>query len=141
MNATLLYRIASVLLVLFAAGHTFGFLKFNPPTAEGQAVRDGMNSVRFQVRGGTYTYGGFYKGFGLYATTYLLFAAFLAWHLGTLAGSHPEAIGALGWVFCAVQVVSLVLSWMYFFPIPAVFSGLVAACLGWAAWLIQVAKT
>jgi len=29
-KATLLYRIASVLLLLIAAGHTFGFLRFRP---------------------------------------------------------------------------------------------------------------
>jgi hypothetical protein len=31
MTATLLYRIASVLLVLFAIGHTVGFLKSDRP--------------------------------------------------------------------------------------------------------------
>ncbi len=140
MNATLLYRIASVLLLLFAVGHTIGFLNFKPPTPEGVAVRDAMNNVHFQVRGGNFTYGGFYIGFGLFATAYLLFSAFLAWHLGGLAQNNPQAIGALGWAFFAVQMVSLVLSWIYFFVPPAVFSALVAACLGWAAWLVQSAN-
>ena len=135
MKAVTLYRIASVLLVLFAAGHTFGFLKFKPSSAEGLAVRDAMNNVHFQVGGSTFTYGGFYTGFGLYITLYLLFSAFLAWHLGTIASNSPQAIGALGWVFCAVQVVSLILSWKYFSAAPAVFSAAVAICLGWAAWL------
>lgn len=54
MNATLLYRIASVLLLLFAVGHTIGFLNFKPPTPEGVAVRDAMNNVHFQVRAETY---------------------------------------------------------------------------------------
>jgi len=60
MSATLLYRIASVLLLLFALGHTVGFLKFKPPTAEGVAVRDAMTNVHFQVSGR----GGFYRGLG-----------------------------------------------------------------------------
>ena len=135
MKAVTLYRIASVLLVLFAAGHTFGFLKFKPSSAEGLAVRDAMNNVHFQVGGSTFSYGGFYTGFGLYITLYLLFSAFLAWHLGTIASNSPQAIGALGWVFCAVQVVSLILSWKYFSAAPAVFSAAVAICLGWAPWL------
>lgn len=130
MKAVTLYRIASVLLVLFAAGHTFGFLKFKPSSAEGLAVRDAMNNVHFQVGGSTFSYGGFYTGFGLYITLYLLFSAFLAWHLGTIASNSPQAIGALGWVFCAVQVVSLILSWKYFSAAPAVFSAAVAICLG-----------
>ena len=51
MNATILYRIAAVLLILFAVGHTLGFLSFKPASAEGQAVRDAMNSVRFDFNG------------------------------------------------------------------------------------------
>jgi hypothetical protein len=137
MKATLLYRIASVLFILFAAGHTFGFLKFKPASPEGLAVRDAMNNVHFQVSGSSFTYSQFYTGFGLYATLYLLFAAFLAWHLGDLARSNPSAIGALAWVFVAVQVGSLVLSWKYFLLPPVILSALVAACLAWAGWLVR----
>jgi hypothetical protein len=88
MKAAVLYRIASVLLVLFAAGHTVGFLRFNPPSAEGQAVYESMNQVHFQVKGSSFSYGGFYRGFGLFVTVYLLFSAFLAWYLGFLAGQQ-----------------------------------------------------
>jgi hypothetical protein len=141
MKATWLYRIAAVLLLLFAAGHTFGFLNFRPPTAEGEAVFESMNAVHFQVKHGTYSYGGWYRGFGLFVSVYLLFSAFLAWHLGGLARKLPQAIGGLGWAFLVTQVVSLVLSWMYFSAIPAAFSALVAVCLGRAAWLVGPAKT
>jgi hypothetical protein len=48
MKATVLYRIASGLLVLFAVGHTLGFLNFKPPSPEGLAVREAMNNVHFQ---------------------------------------------------------------------------------------------
>lgn len=94
MKATWLYRIAAILLLLFAAGHTIGFLKFVPPTPEGQAVLDAMNNVHLQP-GAAYTYGGFYRGFGLFATVYFLFAAFVAWHLGELARKLPTAAGGL----------------------------------------------
>jgi hypothetical protein len=136
MKATALYRIAAVLFIVFAAGHTAGFLRFRPPTTEAAAVRDAMKTVHFQVGGSSFTYGGFYTGFGLFATLYLVFAAYLAWHLGALAATNPQAIGALAWVFVAVQVVSVGLSWIYFAPLPAIISALVAACLGWAAWLV-----
>ena len=84
MKSTWLYRIAAILLILFATAHTFGFLKFVPPTSEGRAVLDGMNTVSLQP-GSIYTFGGFYRGFGLFATAYLLFSAYLAWYLGSLA--------------------------------------------------------
>ena len=137
MNATMLYRIASLLLVLFAAGHTFGFLKFKAPSPEGLAVHDAMKNVYFQVRGKTFSYDGFYKGFGLVITAELLFSAFLAWYLGDLARSNPQAIGFLGWAFCLFEIAGLILSWIYFFPITVLLSALVVICLGWAAWLIK----
>ena len=99
-----------------------------------------MSSMDFWVGSGTFTYGGFYVGFGLYVSAYLLFSAFLAWHLGGLAAGSPQAIGALGWAFFALQLASLVLSWIYFAAVPTLFSGLVAACVGWAAYLVQASR-
>jgi hypothetical protein len=136
-KSTLLYRIAAVLFVLFAAGHTVGFLRFVPPSAEGIAVRDAMNNVHFALSGGDYNYGGFYNGFGLSVTVYLLFSAFLAWHLGALSARDPKAIGPLGWAFCAMQVLQLALCVIYFFVPPMVFSATVALCLGLAAWRVR----
>jgi hypothetical protein len=140
MTATLLYRIAAVVFVLFAAGHTVGFLKFKPANAEGVAVYDSMNKVRLQVGSGQLTYGDFYRGFGLFCTLYLLFAAYMAWFLGGLAQSNPQAIGALGWVFFVLQLGSIVVSWIYFLPPPVILSAAVAVCTGWAAWLVSAAK-
>jgi hypothetical protein len=134
MKATLLFRIAAVLLLLFATGHTIGFLSFTPPTPEGVAVRDAMSNVHFQVRNNTLSYGGFYRGFGLFVTAYLLFSAFLAWQLGSLAVKYPQAVRPLGWMLCTVQIVSLILSAIYFSGAPVISSALVSACLGWAAW-------
>jgi hypothetical protein len=141
MKPTLLYRIASGLLVVFAASHTYGLLGFKASSPEVRGVREAMNDVHFQLMGTNCSYGGFYIGFGLLFTAYLLFSAFLAWHLGGLARKNPETIGALGWSLFTVQVVNLVLSWMYFFPAPAAVSALAAVCLGWAAWLVNGAKT
>ena len=140
MTATLLYRISAFVLVLFAAGHTLGFMKFKAPTPEGIAVQKAMDNVRFSLGAKSYTYGDFYRGFGLFCTAYLLFAAFLAWQLGTMAGSAPQAIGALGWVFFGLQLVGIVLSWRYFVPPPIIFSAVLAILTGWAAWLVNAAK-
>jgi hypothetical protein len=140
MNATLLYRVAAVLYVLFAAGHTYGFLNFRPPTSEGLAVLDAMNQVHFQVRGADLSYGGFYQGFGLSVTAYLLFSAFLAWHLGSLARKHPQSIGLLGWAFFAVALVNTALSCIYFAAVPTILSCLVALCLGGAALMVRRSK-
>src|SRR5262245_21128124 len=137
MTARLLYRIAAVVLVLFAVGHTFGFLTFRPSSAEGLAVYEAMNSVHFEFNAAVRSYGDFYTGFGLMVTAYLLFCALLAWHLGGLAASQPRTIGALAWAFAAVQVACLVFSVLYFFVVPASLSAVIVVCLLWAAWLLR----
>jgi len=136
-KATLLYRIAAVLLFIFAAGHTVGFLKFKPSTAEGVAVRDAMDKVHFPLGSSTFSYGGFYRGFGLFATIYLLFAAFLAWHLGSMAQTVPQSIAILAWAFFALQLASLVLCWLYFLAPPIILSALLSICTGLAAWILK----
>jgi hypothetical protein len=139
MKATWLYRIAAILFMLFATLHTIGFLKFVPPTPEGQAVMNAMNTVQLQP-GAAYTYGAFYKGFGLFATVYFLFAAAVAWHLGELSRKLPAALGSLPWIFFSLQLVGLALTWKYFSTPPVVFSALVTFCTGWAAILARPAS-
>src|SRR6476646_3979564 len=79
MTATLLYRISAFVLVLFAAGHTLGFMKFKAPTPEGVAAQQAMDNVRFSIGGKSLACGDFYRGFGLFCTAYHLFGAFLSW--------------------------------------------------------------
>ena len=137
MSATLLYRIAAVVFVLFAVGHPYGFLSLRPASLEGRAVYDAMNTVHFEESGQSFTYGAFYRGFGLSCTASMILSAFLCWHLGGLARSAPAAIGVLGWAFFAVQVVGVVLSFLYFGLPPMVLSAVVAAIVGVAALLAR----
>jgi len=71
-------------------------------------------------------------------SAYMLFSAFLAWHLGAISSTH---IVALAWAFAALQIVCLVLGWLYFFLVPILFSAAVSICSVWAAWLLGKAKT
>jgi len=137
MRPTALYRIAAVLLLLFACGHTAGFLSFKPSSPEGLATLSAMNSVAFDFVGNSRTYGGFYVGFGLTVTAYLLFSAFVAWQLGRMASSQPGSVLPLAWALVAVQLVSLVLSVKYFFLVPVIFSAVVIVCLVWATWQLR----
>lgn len=129
MSASRLYRAAAALLVLAAAGHTFGFLSFTASTPEGRATWDMMQSVHFRVSSGAMvSYRGFYLAFGLSISAYLLFAAFVAWRLSRIADR------ALGWAFFAVQAASFAISYAYLAGAPVISFGLVAACSGFAAW-------
>jgi hypothetical protein len=133
MRTTLFYRIAAILFILFAAGHTFGFLHFVSPSGAGQTVFAGMNTIDLKIPGGVYTYGGFYRGFGLFVSIYLLFAACVAWHLGSVAKKFPAALGALPWIFFVTQLATMAASWPYFPAPPIVSSVATALFLGAAA--------
>jgi hypothetical protein len=54
MSPSLLYRIASVLLVLFAAGHTMGFRRVDPRWGIDSVIGT-LKSTQFQVQGSTRT--------------------------------------------------------------------------------------
>src|SRR5258707_15573351 len=93
-KATLLYRISSVLLLLFAAGHTFGFRQNNPEWGA-HAVLALMRSVHFDAQGFTRTYWDFFSAFGLFFSVFLLFAAVLAWVLARLPAKTFTRVGAI----------------------------------------------
>jgi hypothetical protein len=141
MNATLLYRVAAVLFVIFAISHTFGVLGSKQPSPEVGAVRSAMDSVHWRFMGSEITYGRIYVGFGLLLTAALLFSAFLAWHLSGMAQTNPQAIALLAWVFFAYSIANLILSWIYFFAGPIAASAVISACLGWAAWRVTAPRT
>jgi hypothetical protein len=133
MRATWLFRVTSILLVLFAILHTIGFLTFSPPTSDGQAALAAMNSAHLEKAGTTYTYGMFYRGFGIFLTVYLLFSAYVAWYLGNVTRSAPSAAGALPTALTALQLANLVIAAVYFSPPPITFSAIAFLCSAAAA--------
>jgi hypothetical protein len=116
MKATWLYRIAALVFLPFALRDTFGFLSLRPSSAEGRAVFDSMNHSCFSESGTTYSYGAFYRGFDLSISVSMIFSAFLARHLGELARTLPQGIGALGWEFFAPQVAGTAVTLRLCFP-------------------------
>jgi hypothetical protein len=134
MRATILFRITAVVFLLFAAGHTVGFLSFKPATEQALAVRDAMNNVHFEANGKIFSYGGWYRGFGLTATFAMLFEAFLAWRLGSMAKRGSPDVKALGWAFFLWQLPGLVLAYIYFGVIPTIFSLVATALVAAATW-------
>jgi hypothetical protein len=134
MKASIFYRIASVLLLLFAAGHTFGFRQNNPEWSA-DAVLAIMRSVHFDAQGFTRTYWDFFTAFGLFFSVFLLFAAVLAW---LLAGFPPEILArarTIAWALAISFVAITALTWTYAFTTPLVFSIVITLCLIAAAWL------
>ena len=131
MTPALLYRIASVLLVLYALGHQMGFRRVHPQW-NADATVDSMKRT-FAVQGRTRSYWDFFSGFGFFCTALLLFSAVLAWQLGMVAPEVLAALGLVRWSFAACFVAMTAMTWRYFFPAPTIFSALVAVCLILAA--------
>jgi hypothetical protein len=134
LKAPILYRTASVLLLLFAAGHTFGFRQ-NVPEWGADAVLVLMRSVHFDAQGFTRTYWDFFSAFGLFFSVFLLFAAALAWLLAGLPAETLARVRNVAWALAICFVAITALNWKYAFTIPIVFSTLITVCLVAAAWL------
>ena len=132
MKPSTLYRIAAVLILLFAIGHTLGFLQHDPEWKV-DSLLSSMQSIHFNIQGFSRSYWDFFVGFGLFVTVFLLFAAVLAWQLGGLAAETLARMRMIKWAFALCFAVFIVLSWRFFFAIPLVFSVLITVCLSFAA--------
>src|ERR1700692_4268453 len=81
MKASMFYRIAAVLLLLFAVGHTLGFRQSDPKWGV-DALLGSMRSIHFDVQGFNRTYWDIFVAAGFSVGVLYLFAAILAWQLG-----------------------------------------------------------
>jgi hypothetical protein len=134
MKASMFYRVAAVLLLLFAVGHTLGFRQSDPQWGV-DALLGSMRSIRFDAQGFTRTYWDFFSAFGLFFSVFLLFAAILAWLLGGLPAETLARVRSIAWALAICFVAVTALSWRYAFTTPIVFSTLITLCLTVAAWL------
>ena len=131
MKASLFYRIAAALLLLFDVGHTSGFPWSDPKWG---VDLGSMRSTHFDILGSSRTYWDFYVGFGLFVSMFLLLAVALAWQLGGLPPGTLAVMRGTAWTFAVCFAAITVLSWRYFFIIPIVFSMVTTVCLIAAAW-------
>ena len=133
MSPSLLYRVASVLLVLFGLGHQLGFRRVDPRWGVDSAI-GALKATQFQVQGMTRNYWDFFSGFGFFVTVLLFFSAILAFQLAGLSKESLRNLSLVTWAFAVSFVVIALLTWRYFFIAPLIFSSLVALCLLMAAW-------
>ncbi|SRR5579871_287054 len=139
MRASIFYRAAAVLLLLFAAGHTWGFLQVDP-TWRIDALVQSMKTIRFNADGFSRTYWDFFVAAGYSVGAFYLFTAVLAWQLGRLSADALAAMRPLAWAFALCFAVITIVSWGYLFILPIAFSAAITVCLAAAAWLSAKAK-
>src|SRR5215471_11889243 len=117
MKASVFYRIAAVLLLLFAAGHTLGFRQSDPQWRV-DALLGSMRSVHFDVQGFNRTYWEIFEAAGFSIGAFYLFAAILAWQLGGLPAATLVLMRGTAWAFALCFATITVVSCRYLFVLP-----------------------
>jgi hypothetical protein len=133
-KASTFYRIAAVLLLLFALGHSLGFRQSDPKWGV-ETLLSSMRSIHFEVQGFSRTYWDLFVAAGFSLGVFYFFAAILAWQLGGLPGETLSLMRGTLWAFALCFCAITVVSWRYLFIIPIVFSSVITVCLIAAAWL------
>jgi len=128
------YRIAAVLLLLFALGHTLGFRQSDPQWGV-DALLSSMRSIHFDVQGFNRSYWDLFLAAGFSVGVFYLFAAILAWQLGGLPAPTLALMRGTSWAFALCFAAVAVVSCRYLFILPIAFSIVITACLTAAAWL------
>src|ERR1700733_1063594 len=134
MKASLLYRIAAVLLLLFAVGHTLGFRQSDPSWGV-DTLLGAMRSIHFEVQGFRRSYWDLFVAAGFSVGVFYLFAAILAWQLGGLPAETLALMRGTAWAFAFCFAAIAMVSWRYLFTLPIAFSMVITICLIAAAWL------
>jgi len=134
MKASLFYRIAAVLLLLFAVGHTLGFRQSDPSWGV-DALLGSMRSIHFDVQGFNRTYWDLFLAAGFSVGMFYLFSAILAWQLGGLPPATLALMRGTAWTFALCFAAITVVTWRYLFTLPIAFSIVITLCLTAAAWL------
>ncbi len=141
MKATLWFRIAAIVMFLFAVLHTIGFLSLRPPSADGMAVWNGMNGVSFTINGGSYSYGHFYRAFGLSITTAQLFGTWVTWILGAMARRGDGGVRAIAWGIIVWQIIGIAIAAIYVSAKPAAMSAVSIICIAIALAILPKTDT
>ena len=134
MKAFVFYRIAALLLLLFAIGHTLGFRQSDPKWGV-DGLLGSMRSIHFDVQGANRSYWDLFSAAGFSVGVFYLFAAILAWQLGGLPEATLAAMRGIAWAFALCFAAITVVSWMYLFLLPFLFALVITLCLTSAAWL------
>jgi len=130
-TTTLLLRIASVISLIFTAGHTMGGLSRWSPMGD-NAVLKSMTDVRFKTMGANRSYLDFFMGFGWSISVLMMMETILLWQLASLAKTEPARLRPLIAVIGLATVGSGIIAWRFIFPVPALFSAVLAIALGLA---------
>src|SRR5262245_43642315 len=121
-------RLASVISLVFTAGHTMGGLRKWSPMGD-NVVLKAMTDVHFDTMGANRSYLDFFLGFGWSISVFMLMQTILLWQLASLARTDPARLRPMIAVILLATVASGIIAWRFIFPVPALFSGALAIAL------------
>ena len=130
-STSMMLRAASIITLLFAAGHTLGGLQSWSPAGETEVLRE-MRSFRFDADGVNRTYWDFYIGFGLMISVFMLGQSVVLWQLAGIFNRDAASVRPILSVFLLSTVAIAALAWRFFFTVPLVMALASAFSLGLA---------
>ena len=121
-------RIAAIVSLLFAVGHTLGGMQNWSPVADNPVLQS-MRTVHFAVMGVNRSYLDFFIGFGYSLSVSMFLQSVLLWMLSNLAHTHAAIARPMIAAFAVSAALSGLIAWRYIFPVPALFSLVLFAVL------------
>jgi len=118
-----LFRVAAYLTLLFCAGHTAGGMlaqKSLGPASD--AVFAAMKSTHFTFNGADSTWYGFWFGFGVTVSAFLVLVAVTALVLDRVTPQAWPQVQAIAWALIVAMGFNAFIAWRYFFAGPTLFS-------------------
>jgi hypothetical protein len=135
MKPALPLRIASILTLIAALGHTALFLTHKPTHGPNEiVVVTAMQTHVFNFGGFLHSHWQLYFGYQLFVTISCLVECGLLWQF---ANSIPGAIRPMTGLFFLGEVATSILVIRFFFLIPIVVHSATALCLALALWALS----
>ena len=132
MNPVVLLRVASIVTLLYFAGHMMGMPWTPQRGPEVAALVDAMKSRVVEVQGFRRSFFDFYLGFGLVTGALLLMQAVLLWQLASVAKADALRARPLIATIAIAMLVHAAIIGLYFFAIPMAMAGVIVVLLALA---------
>ena len=129
MKSVLVLRIAGLIALLFALGHTYGGVSSHwAPTGDTETLQQ-MKTYRMNVAGVSRSYYDFYIGFGYSLSVFMFLEAVWLWMLAGLARSNAAAARPFVAALLIASLINIAIAWKYIFLMPVVFGAVLTGCI------------
>ena len=132
MKTKIFLRMASVMMLLHALGHTMGVLTWKQaPNARVAGVIAGMLNEHFDFMSRSVSVGMFFEGYGISMIFVLLLLTVLLWQLANAPVKNTLSVMAIFLLALAVT------EYIYFFPLAGTMTLVAGACTGLAGFQLK----